>query len=68
MVEYVAQTAQSWETGGKAVWLGQNSRSCSVKTACDKKGDWRKVLRTGALEAQQDTEKSQLQIPACDKV
>lgn len=39
-----------------------------METACGKKGDRRKVPRTGDLTAQQDTEKSQLQVTAYGKV
>lgn len=39
-----------------------------MEAACGKKGDGRKVQRTSALTAQQDTEKSQLQVTAYGKV
>lgn len=39
-----------------------------MEAACGKKEDRRKVPRTGALTAQQDTEKSQLQVTAYGKV
>lgn len=64
VVGYVVQTAQIWGTVWKAVWLGKN-RSYSVVAACSKKRDWRKGSRTGALEGQRDTEKSELQALAC---